>query len=184
MLRNEKGFTLVELMVVVAIIAILAAIGIPKMTSFIKTAATAEAVTQMGNIGKAIRGYIDSHPTATPSELKTALEGKVLATGTTDSTSLSTLIPTLTIASNAKFAYKVRSIVITSNRTATFCLQATEGSTFAGDATVASVYFSETVPTGANATIWEGQIFRAGYIDGVTALTSAGDCPTATGTQG
>ncbi len=48
--RNEKGFTLVELMIVVVIIGILAAIAIPKFSSMVGRAKTSEAKTVLGQI--------------------------------------------------------------------------------------------------------------------------------------
>ena len=47
---NLKGFTLVELMIVVAIVAILAAIALPMYTKYVKKSRTSEAVSNLGAI--------------------------------------------------------------------------------------------------------------------------------------
>ena len=48
--RSEKGFTLVELMIVVVIIGILASIAIPKFSSIISKAKTTEAKNILASI--------------------------------------------------------------------------------------------------------------------------------------
>ena len=47
---NKKGFTLIELMIVVAILGILAAVAIPAFLKYIKRAKTAEATTNVRKI--------------------------------------------------------------------------------------------------------------------------------------
>ncbi|MGD9822959.1 type IV pilin protein [Desulfobacter sp.] len=55
--NNQKGFTLIELMIVVAIIGILAAIAIPNYLTYQLKAKTAEAKTNMGAIRTALEAY-------------------------------------------------------------------------------------------------------------------------------
>jgi type IV pilus assembly protein PilA len=53
MLKSKKGFTLIELMIVVAIIGILAAIAIPAYSTYAKKAKVGEVTNAMGALGNA-----------------------------------------------------------------------------------------------------------------------------------
>ncbi|MDP3041231.1 MAG: prepilin-type N-terminal cleavage/methylation domain-containing protein [Candidatus Omnitrophota bacterium] len=61
MRRNRKGFTLVEIMIVVAIIALLAAIAIPNLMSAKRTANTAAAKANIRALSTAAEVYATGH---------------------------------------------------------------------------------------------------------------------------
>lgn len=61
--RNQGGFTLVELMIVVIIVGILAAVAIPMYQGATERAKASEAVAALGTIRGAMRVYYAEHGT-------------------------------------------------------------------------------------------------------------------------
>ena len=61
MRRNQKGFTLMELMVVIVIVAILAAVAVPLYINYVKDAQRTEAKGAVGAVITAEQTYFQQH---------------------------------------------------------------------------------------------------------------------------
>ncbi len=81
--KNEKGFTLVELLIVIAIIGILAAIAIPQFSQYRKRAWATELNTDLKNAYTAAQVFLTDNPAGSVSAI-----GDLTASGYRSSTNI------------------------------------------------------------------------------------------------
>jgi len=131
---REKGFTLIELMIVVAILGILAAIAIPNFMRFQAKSKQSEAKTNLGAIGTTAEAWRSERDTyvALVAELGWAPQG------------------------NSRYGYSYNSLLLAANTTAGNC--ATSGAANAAAVAAAATFIAVAngdIDSDATCDVWQ-----------------------------
>lgn len=177
---SNKGFTLIEMMVVVAIVAILAAIGIPMYQKYMDEAKTAEAVTAMGQIADATKAYYDTHgqyPSLFNIDI-VSINGATMLENWMDGPIgidgygthlISYLLPTLDISFSKDWAY----LIISESSTDQFCIKAEPKKYYTGGNGAKGIYYINnlTLLTGADVKLLDGHFYKQEIFNGASFST-------------
>lgn len=172
--EKDAGFTLIELMVVVTIVGVLAAVAIPRYVSYVRTSQTAEVGQVAGSIVSAMQAYTDAQ-SLTPALAVQLFSARTLApAGTTPGSNLADVLPQLNLPRNATFTYAVSAIPATGGAQqgdVVYCIIAT-GNPNAGVPGGRVLYSSSPVASTNTTGLWAGRIYNRDYVGGTTALTA------------
>ena len=117
-MRSRKGFTLVELMVVILIVSILAAVAIPILRGRIDAAKWSEGKASIGSIATAIRAYhAEKGPNGTaPTTLYSGTTGLGFTTADLDGTYFTNQAFTFSVSSMDPLTFTVTGTAANSTR--------------------------------------------------------------------
>ena len=122
--QQARGFTLIELMIVVAIIGVLAAIAYPSYTGYVQRANRADMMSEMQQIASKIEANKITYRRYDRIPLSSVLSGTLAADGSTNFPSAGTALYTVTVMPNNTITltdreWEIEAAPITGTRMAT-----------------------------------------------------------------